>query len=199
MTDQTRLCGDQLADWTCTLPAGRHLNWQHVGDGHWWTQTRILLDDEQVYDLTVRVEDLALQVAELTARNAHLDHSIDEVLKERDEYSDLLDKISLTVAPEEVIGEHSSMNDPWDNAYNLITPVAVVDQLRRDLRDVEETRGFHARSAAHIAEKRDLAEQVIYLWDSGALKAEIALRMVQSALAVGDVKTIDQLKAVSNA
>jgi hypothetical protein len=34
------VCGDQLADWTCTLIPGPHPDWRH-GDGeHWWTQTR---------------------------------------------------------------------------------------------------------------------------------------------------------------
>jgi hypothetical protein len=38
------VCGDQLTDWTCTLPAGPHPDWRH-GDGeHWWTQTRCPAD-----------------------------------------------------------------------------------------------------------------------------------------------------------
>lgn len=38
----TALCGDQLTEWTCTLPAGPHPDWKHRGDGHWWTQARPL-------------------------------------------------------------------------------------------------------------------------------------------------------------
>lgn len=36
-------CGDQLTDWTCTLPAGPHPGWRHEDDtaGVWWTQNRI--------------------------------------------------------------------------------------------------------------------------------------------------------------
>ena len=30
----TVLCGDQLFDWVCALPAGPHPGWKHVGDGH---------------------------------------------------------------------------------------------------------------------------------------------------------------------
>ncbi|WP_448333536.1 hypothetical protein [Streptomyces sp. DSM 41534] len=36
------LCGDQLTEWTCILPAGLHPDWKHRGDGHWWDQTRPL-------------------------------------------------------------------------------------------------------------------------------------------------------------
>lgn len=35
-------CGDQLADWTCSLPAGPHPDWRHNDqtEGAWWTQVR---------------------------------------------------------------------------------------------------------------------------------------------------------------
>ncbi|MGW6255429.1 hypothetical protein [Streptomyces sp. NPDC055085] len=38
-----RPCGDQLTEWTCTLPPGPHPQWRHVDDvtGAWWTQSRI--------------------------------------------------------------------------------------------------------------------------------------------------------------
>ena len=38
------VCGDQLVDWTCALPAGPHPAWKHAGDGAWWTQTRCPAD-----------------------------------------------------------------------------------------------------------------------------------------------------------
>ncbi len=41
--DNTEPCGDQLADWTCTLPPGPHPYWQHVdkANGTWWSQSRV--------------------------------------------------------------------------------------------------------------------------------------------------------------
>jgi hypothetical protein len=35
-----RPCGDQLTEWTCTLPPGPHPNWRHSDDVHgvWWDQ-----------------------------------------------------------------------------------------------------------------------------------------------------------------
>ncbi|MFC8282909.1 hypothetical protein [Streptomyces cyaneofuscatus] len=36
-------CGDQLTEWTCTLPPGPHPNWRHVDGnaGAWWDQSCI--------------------------------------------------------------------------------------------------------------------------------------------------------------
>jgi len=35
------VCGDQLLDWACTLPAGPHPDWHHLtSGGNWWAQTR---------------------------------------------------------------------------------------------------------------------------------------------------------------
>ncbi|MGW6262405.1 hypothetical protein [Streptomyces sp. NPDC055085] len=38
-----RPCGDQLTEWTCTLPPGPHPEWRRRDDinGAWWTQSRI--------------------------------------------------------------------------------------------------------------------------------------------------------------
>lgn len=36
-------CGDQLQEWTCSLPPGPHVAWRHMDevDGAWWTQSRL--------------------------------------------------------------------------------------------------------------------------------------------------------------
>ncbi|MFF2731818.1 hypothetical protein ACFVS9_28405 [Streptomyces sp. NPDC058008] len=41
--EDTAECGDQLTEWTCTLPPGPHPNWRHVDSnaGAWWDQSRI--------------------------------------------------------------------------------------------------------------------------------------------------------------
>ena len=38
-----RPCGDQLTEWTCTLPPGPHPDWRHRDQiaGAWWTQSRV--------------------------------------------------------------------------------------------------------------------------------------------------------------
>ncbi|KAB8162938.1 hypothetical protein FH609_004220 [Streptomyces sp. 3MP-14] len=44
MTEPTpAVCGDQLEDWTCSLPPGPHPRWRHVdkATGAWWQQSAI--------------------------------------------------------------------------------------------------------------------------------------------------------------
>jgi hypothetical protein len=53
-----------------------------------------------------------------------------KVIDERDEREALLDRFAAKVAPVEVIGEHSSGNDPWANAMEMVTPAAEVERLR---------------------------------------------------------------------
>lgn len=67
-------------------------------------------------------------------------------------------------------------------------------QLRQHASDTELTRDFHQTSARHLADKRDLAEEVLSEWEAGRLAPEKTLRMIRAALAVGEVKTIEQLR-----
>ena len=99
---------------------------------------------------------------------------------------------------DEVVNEITSRAD--DLARDVVTAVwnAVDNQIgayRDEARDADQARGHYKRSADHIGAKRDLAEQVLAEWESGRLPAEGALRMIRAALAVGDVKTLDQLRA----
>lgn len=91
-----------------------------------------------------------------------------------------------------------------DIARDVVTAVwnAVDDQIgaHRDyVRDAGQARDFARRQVDHIAAKRDLAEKVIDEWESGRLLADDALRMIRAALEVGDVKTLDQLRAAVSA
>lgn len=82
----------------------------------------------------IRAEARAEQAAEierLRKERDQLDRTLDEVMAERDSAQDALDRMALAVAPEEVIGEHSSGNNPWANAFELITPAAEVDGLKK--------------------------------------------------------------------
>ncbi|KOV86092.1 MULTISPECIES: hypothetical protein [unclassified Streptomyces] len=101
---------------------------------------------------------------------------------------------------DEVANEVSTHAD--DIANSIVTALwnAVDNQIgayRDEAREADQARGHYKRSADHIAAKRDLAEQVIDQWEAGQLPAEDALRMIRWALAVGDVKTLDQLRAAS--
>lgn len=99
--------------------------------------------------------------------------------------------------------ESSVESEISDHAETLARDVvaavwnAVDDQIgahRQYAEDAGKARDFAQRQTEHIAAKRDLAEQVIDLWEKDFLEADEALRMIRSALAVGDVKTLDQLR-----
>lgn len=86
-----------------------------------------------------------------------------ELIDERDNLEKLLDRFADAVAPIEVIGEHSSGNDPWINALDLVTPAAKVDHLRVELQ-ANRQRWYHddeSRTecvAGHDPETRECAE-----------------------------------------
>lgn len=48
------------------------------------------------------------------------ERALAEELTNRDNAHELLDQFAYAVAPMEVIGEHSSMNDPWQNALAIL-------------------------------------------------------------------------------
>jgi DNA repair exonuclease SbcCD ATPase subunit len=73
----------------------------------------------------------ALEKHRQRADNA--ERALDEVMKERDDYHNLLDRFAYAVAPVEAIGEHSSTNDPWANALEIVTPAAEVEKLRAEV------------------------------------------------------------------
>lgn len=66
--------------------------------------------------------------------------------------------------------------------------------LLTELADTQLIRDFHQTSERHLADKRDAAEEVLSEWEAGSLAPEKALRMIRAALAVGEVKTIQQLR-----
>ncbi|MFH9215422.1 hypothetical protein [Streptomyces globisporus] len=79
----------------------------------------------------------AAEVVALRQQHDKLDRTLDEVMAERDAHHDALDRFAQAVAPEEVIGEHSSENNPWANAFELVTPAAEVDRLRARVAELE--------------------------------------------------------------
>lgn len=73
------------------------------------------------------------QIAKLQANLRPTDDALwDQTLQERDCYHEIADKLACAIAEHfgVEIGEHSSMNNPWENALDAIeklTPVQVVD------------------------------------------------------------------------
>jgi hypothetical protein len=91
---------------------------------------------------------LLAEVERLRRENTRQDRDMDQLIGERDAMYDIADKLAYAVAPEEVIGEHSSDNCPWDNALDLITPMAEVDRLRKDVADYEQALAIPGEDAA---------------------------------------------------
>ncbi|MFI8351260.1 hypothetical protein [Streptomyces sp. NPDC085596] len=105
------------------------------------------------------IRRLRAGLAEARDQAARTDREFEQVIRERDNLHDIADSLAYAVAPENVIGEHSSMNDPWENALDLITPAAEVDKLRRQISAVLPApvdRAAVLREAADVAESFDI-------------------------------------------
>ncbi|GAA3153684.1 hypothetical protein ACFQ0X_43930 [Streptomyces rectiviolaceus] len=130
-------------------------------------------------------------------------------------YRDLNGTYYVESQPRTVIGEGQFTNGyvaeltenkdlDTGNAYNNASFMAYartdvpallkgLREARKNLTDTELARDFYHRSSTHLAGKRDLAEEVLAQWESGCLEPAKALWMIRAALAVGDVKTIQEL------
>lgn len=70
-----------------------------------------------------------------------MDRMNDQTMGERDAMHDVADKLAYSIAPIEVLGEHSSDNNPWENALDHVTSAAQVDELRQQR---DQARGLAA-------------------------------------------------------
>ena len=52
----------------------------------------------------------------MNSRDELHEREVTALIKERDYLQEMCDKLAACIAPDEVLGEHSSMNDPWTNA-----------------------------------------------------------------------------------
>ncbi|TYB69666.1 hypothetical protein FXF51_05760 [Nonomuraea sp. PA05] len=141
-------------------------------------------------DWKQEVDRLKAQVRRLEADAKRDEHTTGQLIDERDNLHALLDKFAEKVAPLEVIGEHSSGNDPWLNAMDLVTPAAEVDRLRAavELLGTELQRGstaFTDRLRQLAAERDQARESAKHL--AGALaKVGVAVEQAMRLAAAGD-------------
>jgi hypothetical protein len=94
----------------------------------------------------------------------------------------------------ERIGEHSSSNSPWENAFDLVTPAAEVDRLK----DVAHTQALmisEITSACMTAEQeRDKAVATVKHTAAAMLKAATAMQeAARLAAAAGAVDVVETL------
>ena len=114
-------------------------------------------DDEHGYrraDFIARaprtIDALLAENNRLQRANTDLEQTADQALADVERLHDIADKLAYAIAPIEIIGEHSSGNDPWENALDHATPLPQVDQMRHELA-TRPTRAEAFREAAEIA------------------------------------------------
>lgn len=117
-----------------------------------------------------------------------------DTIDDRDRFHDAADKLAYAVAPEEVIGEHSSMNDPWENALDLITPKAEVDKLRARVAELEgpavEARAALAALCYDLEDPGTAALSALYLLQRATVGVETPRDDAVEALARHDAQVI---------
>lgn len=113
-----------------TTPAETRLAQYGERTNTWSTATYDTGTEKALHEIAL---GLKAEIDRLRAANAQIDRALGETIDDRDKTQEIADKLAYAVAPEEVIGEHSSMNCPWTNARDLITPKAEVDKLRAAL------------------------------------------------------------------
>ncbi|MCQ6250879.1 hypothetical protein [Streptomyces malaysiensis] len=116
--DRVRADRDAFADRVETLTAVAKSNKRHVQTMH------------------ADLQKAQRERDDLTKRVAELDRSETQLIGERDHMHDVADQLAYAIAPIEVIGEHSSENDPWQNALDHVTPAAQVDEEKQRVAEV---------------------------------------------------------------
>lgn len=106
--------------------------------------------------LLAEVDRLNALVKGLRSEAEREEQTTGNLIDERDNFHALLDRFAAAVAPIEVIGEHSSGNDPWLNALDMVTPAAEVDRLRAQV----SLMGTYLQRESMAAIDRTLAERM---------------------------------------
>ena len=79
---------------------------------------------------------------------------IESLITERDEAQEWADRLAYAIAPQDVIGEHSSHNDPWANALEVAKGHTALRRALRELVDLKDG----PRDSAYY-ERKDAAWQ----------------------------------------
>lgn len=106
---------------------------------------RISLVDAVMAVRDAELDRLSQENDRLAAKVDDLEGAALEDVDERDRLERLLDQFAYAVAPVEVIGEHSSGNDPWQNALDMLAPASERDEQQRRAE----------RAEAQLAEARE--------------------------------------------
>lgn len=69
--------------------------------------------------MTVDLDRLNAEIQRLTRERDEAQRAVEEELEKRDSAMEWADQLALAIAPVEVIGEHTSSNEPWVNALEI--------------------------------------------------------------------------------
>lgn len=89
---------------------------QHAEQNHGNTVTIAEWARDQIMP---ELERQAAEVARLTRERDEAQRAVEQELKNRDEAVEWADELALAIAPVEMIGEHTSSNEPWRNALEI--------------------------------------------------------------------------------
>jgi len=114
-------------------------------------------------ELILRSQHAEVLLAALKERE-ELRRDLGEVIDERDAHAAAADKLAYAIAPVEVIGEHSSGNDPWENALDHVVAAKRARELEQEIERLTRDRdegtlremALHEQldqSAGHTAEE----------------------------------------------
>jgi hypothetical protein len=75
---------------------------------------------------------------------------LDRLLEQRDAAMDWADRLAYAIAPVSVIGEHTSLNDPWQNALDLIAAAQSPAAVERAARAIAARRWYGVKPWAEL-------------------------------------------------
>lgn len=153
--------------------------WESFGTGvntmwtgaHDWSgpvddRTPVVLDcDPRVSEFIAHAPtDIAALLAEverLTERLRAEESSHGDTIDQRDEAQEWADKLAYSIAPMEVIGEHSSGNNPWQNALDAPNPLQARLDAVRALAEEWRYKGEFGWGAWQEGEGPDIEGQIL--------------------------------------
>lgn len=137
----------------------------------WYAKAILPLLDTSAERVPVLLAELGQKTAEAERLKTEHERESMQLIDERDNREEWADRLADAVGPIELIGEHSSGNNPWANALDLITPHAEVQKLRAQVAEMKVER-VGVRNAA---------------------LSEIVNRLASRATLYGDSQTVNEV------
>jgi hypothetical protein len=148
----------------------------------WYAEAIEPLLDTSAERVPALLAELGQKTAEIERMRIERDRELTRLIEERDRCEEWADRLADAVGPIELIGEHSSDNNPWANALELITPHAEVERLRAEL--ASQVR-YAATLETAICQCEPLCEDGEYLHGADCPVAAIQMDSVHATEAGG--------------